>query len=275
MITIRQKTKTQIVSPTLFPDGTSQIWQLDLASFENAPVKIIWQFELEAELIWVNQLICLLKASRIEVAELFIPYLPYARQDKSISNEHTFAKRVFLDMLFADKVSKVSTLDVHSNDDVVYSYTPAAYIAQAIAEFKPNVLVFPDTSAFKRYAGLADLRQFEVIVLEKVRNQATGQISALTLDTDNTSANMVNANQDVEHSMLIIDDICDGGATFINAALFLHTHYRCRVALYVTHGIFSKGFEKMISAGISAFFTTQSLIKNEAAYSLKELENDI
>lgn len=275
MIVISQNAITQIVKPTLFPDGTSQVWQLDLASFAAAPVNIVWQFECEAELIWVNQLISLLTASNIQIAELFIPYLPYARQDKAISNSSTFAKQVFLSMLFTNQVSKVTTLDVHSRDDVVASYSPAAYIAQAIAAFKPTVLVFPDASAYKRYAPIININSFEVIVLDKVRNQATGQISALTLDASNTSASLVVASKAHRYNMLIIDDICDGGATFINAAMYLHTHYQCQVALYVTHGIFSKGYEKMISAGISAFFTTQSLIKNVTGFALKEMKEEL
>ncbi|MGB4811764.1 MAG: hypothetical protein WBP13_04695 [Methylophilaceae bacterium] len=279
MITISQNARAQIVKPTIFPDGTSQIWQLALADFEASPVNIIWHFEQEAELVWVNQLISLLNAINIEIAELFIPYLPYARQDKAISNESTFAKQVFLNMLFTNKVNKISTLDVHSHDDVVSSYSPAVYIAQAIATFKPTVLVFPDASAYKRYAQVLDTSLFAVIVLDKVRNQATGQISALTLDTTNTTASLIEASVDLSilqsYQMLIIDDICDGGATFINAALYLHTHYQCQVALYVTHGIFSKGFEKMISAGISAFFTTQSLIKNVTGFALKALTSEL
>lgn len=275
MIVISQNSTEQIVKPTIFPDGTSQVWQLDLACYGNSPVKIIWHFEQEAELIWVNQLISLITAYHIEISELFIPYLPYARQDKEISNNSTFAKEVFLKMLFTEKVSKISTLDVHSASEQIISYSPVAYIEKAIAAFEPNVLVFPDASAYARYSAIVDVSRFEIMVLDKVRNQETGLITALTLDTKNTTASLVSVNKKQAYNMLIIDDICDGGATFINTALYLHNQYTCEVALYVTHGIFSKGFEKLISAGITKFYTTQSLIKNVAAFEIEELKNDI
>jgi len=231
--------------------------------------------EQEAELIWVNQLISLLVASSIKVDELFIPYLPYARQDKAVGNTVTFAKQIFLSMLFINKVGKVTTLDQHSPSKKISSYAPTRYIQQAINAFSPDALVFPDASAYSRYAQIMDVSKFEIIVLDKVREQTSGLISGLTLDIKNTSPGLVKGNKSKSLNMLMIDDICDGGATFINAAEYLQTHYQCQLALYVTHGIFSKGTEPLIKAGITSLFTTQSLIKNVSGYTLKEFENDI
>lgn len=52
---------------------------------------------------------------------------------------------------------------------------------------------------------------------------------------------------------IIIDDICDGGATFINIAKSLKERYanmndedmKGKIYLIVTHGIFSKGFKEL------------------------------
>lgn len=45
---------------------------------------------------------------------------------------------------------------------------------------------------------------------------------------------------------IIIDDICDGGATFINIAKEIKKAYSCNhIYLIVTHGIFSKGFYEL------------------------------
>lgn len=260
----------QRIQPTIFPDGTSQVWQLDLSGYDQQPVNIVWQFEHEAELIWVNQLITLLVAEGVTIGNLFVPYLPYARQDKAVSNTTTFAKQVFLSMLMSANVGKVTTLDAHSADQVVVSYSPAPYIAQAIQAFAPTVLVFPDASAYKRYSNMVDTTTFNIIVLDKVRNQETGVISELSLDRTHTSAAFILPNTQAQ-KMLIIDDICDGGATFIHAALFLHTHYRAELALYVTHGIFSKGFDPLVAAGITDFYTTQSLIKNVTGFALEAI----
>ncbi len=44
----------------------------------------------------------------------------------------------------------------------------------------------------------------------------------------------------------VIDDLCDGGATFISVAKLLRKHYSFNeLNLYVTHGLFSKGKEEL------------------------------
>jgi ribose-phosphate pyrophosphokinase len=50
--------------------------------------------------------------------------------------------------------------------------------------------------------------------------------------------------------IIIIDDICDGGATFINIAKEIQKQYELttpkpKIYLIVTHGIFSKGLEEL------------------------------
>jgi len=51
-------------------------------------------------------------------------------------------------------------------------------------------------------------------------------------------------NRNVEgYNILIVDDICDGGATFNQAAQILKEKGAVNLYLYVTHGIFIKGLD--------------------------------
>lgn len=59
--------------------------------------------------------------------------------------------------------------------------------------------------------------------------------------------------------LLVIDDICDGGGTFVLLANELKKHNPTRFSLFVTHGIFSKGVEVLYDAGYSSVITTDSL----------------
>jgi ribose-phosphate pyrophosphokinase len=56
-------------------------------------------------------------------------------------------------------------------------------------------------------------------------------------------------------SVLIVDDICDGGRTFIEAAKLLYIEGVNNVYLYVTHGLFTKGIQILYDAGIKRIFT--------------------
>jgi len=49
---------TFVVKPTIFPDGTSQVWKLPLDGLNY--VKIKWQFESEGEIVHLDQLMHLL-----------------------------------------------------------------------------------------------------------------------------------------------------------------------------------------------------------------------
>lgn len=61
----------------------------------------------------------------------------------------------------------------------------------------------------------------------------------------------------VEETCIILDDLCDGGATFIHLAKALRSRGAKKVYLCVTHGIFSKGFE-VFRGLIDGIYTTNS-----------------
>jgi ribose-phosphate pyrophosphokinase len=247
------------ISPTIFPDGTSQVWKLPLERFNRDACKIIWHFESEAELMHLYQVMELLDAHNIVNPEIFIPFLPYARQDKEISNENTFALKPFLSLLNYIRCGRIiSTLDIHSEQKGILSYPATNYIRRAIKESQSNVLVFPDAGAAARY----EVPCMPYVILDKERNQETGAITGIKFSKE---------TEDVEidgKRLLIVDDICDGGATFLGAARLLYQYEIDYLSLYVTHGIFSKGFDHLIDGGIREFYTTRSLRKNINGFEL-------
>lgn len=270
------KTKEyQEIKPTMFPDGTSQVWKIGVDKYKGSEVKIIWNFEHEAELIHLAQLNRLLWDSSVNIVETYIPYFPYARQDKEVNDESTFARIPFEHLLY-ESAGAITALDVHSkneNSGWIKSYSPENYIVQALFESLAGVVVFPDSGAYDRYSNMDCFKNKKIIVLDKVRDQSTGRITSLKLNPELTSEEMNTSVSSAAYRMLIVDDICDGGATFARAATFLHSNYKCSVGLYVTHGIFSAGFDKLIDSGITRFYTTKSLPRNVSGYNLMEIDN--
>src|ERR1700681_3834586 len=90
------------------------------------------------------------------------------------------------------------------------------YLIKNLKPLMPNVVsllvdlhaapVYPDSGAAKRYG--ADLKS---IMCEKVREPLTGKIEGLTI-----------SGTIEPKAYLIIDDICDGGRTFIEVAKKLY-----------------------------------------------------
>ena len=64
-----------------------------------------------------------------------------------------------------------------------------------------------------------------------------------------------------DQTILIVDDLCDGGMTFIKSAERLYELEAKEVHLYVSHGIFSKGLKPLTDSGIKRIFTKDGEVK--------------
>jgi ribose-phosphate pyrophosphokinase len=245
-----------VVTPTIFPDGTSQVWKLPENVLLQTPVQyqdyqVVWYFENEAEIIHVLQLADLVYSIIRCSPTLIIPFLPYGRQDKKTSNQTTFALNTFTYAL-SHKFAGIITFDAHGGrSETIKSIDIDDQIAASILHGNPDLVCFPDKGATKRGYELNGVPSFN---LEKTRNQSTGDIEGLVCSLP---LNLT------DKRILIVDDLCDGGKTFIVAAKLLYNMGAISVDLYVTHGIFSKGLHVLTESGkISNIYTTDSIIKN-------------
>lgn len=245
------------IKPTMFPDGTSQVWKIDENIFKlRHPLEqaITWEFENEAEFIHIAQLCDLIEAKGFMVDDLHIPYLPYGRQDKEISNNTTFAKKTFVKLLETlPAIKGITTVDGHS--DIygnVVSELPYREIRTAVINCKPTLICFPDKGAKDRYQHMHYVKEYPTCSMSKERDISTGYITKLFL----------NELLDIKgESVLIIDDICDGGMTFKLTAEKLLTLGAKEVNLYTTHGIYSKGIETLKESGINRIFNRKGEVE--------------
>lgn len=97
---------------------------------------------------------------------------------------------------------------------------------------KKLAVVSPDAGAEKKAKEVGKQVKADVFAASKVRDTMTGQIISTEIRGDVKGRNLI-----------IIDDICDGGATFTELAKKLKEKGANDIYLYVTHGIFSKGLD--------------------------------
>lgn len=233
------------ITPTSFPDGTSQVWKLDFNKEMNG---VLFAFENDAEIFHLLQLRYLL-SGEAKINVLTMPYLPYGRQDKEVSNDATFALHPFISTLRG--WTQIETLDVHSDEvdkwhwaiGTVRNYRPNLDFA-----YKYDFLVFPDKGAADRYSKdvewMTKKMNKPVFYGEKLRDQTTGRILDYHISLPNGRG-------------LVIDDICDGGATFNILAQSVKNRLRLYLDLYVSHGIFSKGVSTLLQS-YGTIYTTNS-----------------
>lgn len=182
------------------------------------------------------------------VIHLYIPYFPYSRQDRVCNYGDPFSLYVMANLINGLNCNSVTVYDAHS--DVLRSLVKNIVIIQNYyfilkSELKKKiidehlVIISPDKGAeekintlyneFKKETGF----QFDILYANKVRCTETGKIIETCITGGFNGKNCI-----------IIDDICDGGATFIEIAKILKE--KCnKLYLCVTHGIFSKGFNEL------------------------------
>ena len=243
MITVND----QRITPTVFPDGTQQVWQLAPTLMAASTWHICWSFAAEAELITLVQL-CDLGAGR--PMHLALTYLPYGRQDKAIGNEATFGLQSFIRVLRLCAFDSITVMDPHSQvvmDALPHCQAiyPHAQVTAAIHDTQATAIAYPDVGAVRKYTAIyqTDCR---IISGRKVRNQQTGVLTDTAIEGDPAG-----------QTVLIVDDICDGGRTFTALADALYTGGAQAVHLFVTHGLFSKGIHVLTTARIGRIFTAQ------------------
>lgn len=246
---------------TIFPDKTSQVWQVPELEIPNISwVSIKWEFSHESEFMHLAQLKALIDKKWINCS-LHITYLPYGRQDKDVSNKTAFALQTFAHQLNALHFSEIFILDPHSQRaiDLINNsvdYYPTDNVRDIIRETNTDILCYPDAGALDKYNAIY---QEPYVYGEKVRDQITARILSYTLK------GRLNPGTNV----LIVDDICDGGATFVLLAKELVKAGAGDVNLFVTHGLFTKGLKPLYDAGIKRIFTKDgeaSEVQNKIVY---------
>lgn len=195
---------------------------------------------------------------------LFMPYIPYARQDRVVNMGEPLSVKVMADMINALNLHRVIVFHPHSdvapsllnNVEIVDNFEFfRRTILQIFPTSEPIVLVAPDAGAQKNVYSIAKRltdtvdQEVQIVLGSKRREPKTGKILEFGLDDS--------ANQGGKRC-LIIDDICDGGGTFMGIAKKLRDNKFEEVHLAVSHGIFSRGVFPLTEQ-LSSMSTTDSL----------------
>lgn len=210
----------------------------------------------------------------VKTIHLYIPYLLGARSDRQfVEGGTSYLVDVVAPILNAQNFESVTVIDVHSdvaaacinNLKMIDNTDLVKYVFDYMTE-KNNgswvqpLVVSPDAGSLKKIYNVTKKVGIhtEVIVCSKYR------------DTDgNLSKTHVPLSvNDVDKDLVIIDDICDGGRTFINIvesvkslrslSSSVHPSQYGKIYLIVTHGIFSAGFE-LLSQNFDGVFCTNSV----------------
>lgn len=175
--------------------------------------------------------------------DLDLPYVPYSRQDRVCAEGDAFGLKVFADQLNALNFRYVVIFDAHSDvapaliNNCIHREAKDLFVLSSRFLDKYSHLVSPDAGAYKKVNSIASLSNLPVIPALKTRDTSTGRLSNTVLVTDGIES---------PSRLLVVDDICDGGYTFILLGKELRkTFPDTPIDLYVSHGIFGKGTDEL------------------------------
>lgn len=187
---------------------------------------------------------------------LVLPYVSFGRQDRVCNRGEALSIAVFAKVINAQRYSEIVLVDPHSDTTpALLENSRVTDLAELILdlgalkdlELSEYYLVSPDAGAQKKVKQLAaGLGAKGYINASKERDLETMEITGTRFDADVTGK-----------KLLVIDDICDGGRTFIALAKEIRKHNPEALHLWVTHGIFSYGTE-VVTEHFDSVRTTNS-----------------
>ena len=212
---------------------------------------VLWNYETDAsifELLLFDEVMAKLKHNY----KLVIGYMPYSRMDRANEKNTAFSLKVLTQLLSeqTSALKEVFVLDPHSSETInkfkefgMKTQEIDYSLADEVMEFA-NVnldetwIVFPDKGAANRY----DYYKYpNVIICEKTRNFATGVIESVKAKITKSNGTSVTKGmypKDTKQNLIVIDDLCSYGGTFIKALEAIKKHPQInfdKTWLVVTH----------------------------------------
>mgnify|MGYP006399641067 FL=1 len=227
-----------------FPDGQQTVDIIDnngSVLMPNTSVKIISRLndfkDLEL-IICSNQ--ALINLGIVDIS-LFTPYFMGARSDRKFQyGGVNYLKQIICPIINSQNFKSVTVVDPHSDvlEACLNNYSKINNfplvddaLSYIIGEGEEDsiVLVSPDAGAYKKIFDVAkEFNINKIITATKVRDLQSGKILRTEIPTLDQHENL---------SYVIIDDICDGGRTFIELAKAIKgSRPTAKVYLVVTHG---------------------------------------
>jgi len=260
--------------PSEFPDGQQDVTILSIGSF---PIEFYSENDVLPPTVQIKsrftswkdlELICCanqaLKRLKVKEVHLYIPYLLGARSDRQfVEGGTSYLVDILTPVINLQEFTSVTMMDCHSDVGIGLiknskNISNVKLVQWALKQIdntndsqKNVAIVSPDGGALKKIydTTLGAKLECDIILSAKHRDVKTGKLNGFDVPIKESQ---------IEKSLVWIDDICDGGGTFIGEAQKANEMgHKGKKYLIVTHGVFSQGFDEL-SKHFDGIFCTNS-----------------
>lgn len=242
----------------LYPDNQPHVKLVGIEAHDR--IKVIWPIKSSLDLV---QLLMVQNAAAHAYAiidEIHVPYLMGARSDRVMEPGDSFDLQVVAYLLNLFPFRKLFLYDVHSEVATTLISNSVNVNNRDLVEYydMPDaVLIVPDKGAVQKAVKYPEWNKnlTSVVYCDKHRDLSNGNITLKVQEPEKC----------LGRNCIIIDDLCDGGGTFLAIADQIQPSH---LTLMVTHGIFSKGLRKLEEK-------FQSIITTDSYYGLDPFDSKI
>jgi len=224
-----------------YPDGEKHLVLDEIDRKEAVVVKC--SITSGNDLFVLMQLGDILTRQGVELNQLIIGYLMSARVDRVFDFNRPFSLKIVADVINSLNASQVIIFDVHSRAAmrlIKNAISPLCSMVEFMHHFKEVggvVAVMPDEGAAIRYQQMPS--QVQRLTCKKHRNPETGMIESVDF------CEAIDPTTYKGKNLFVLDDLCDGGGTFIAIAPALRNLQPNSLNLIVTHAIQQSGIERV------------------------------
>lgn len=258
-----------------FPDTESYVFIQKIDSLKNKKVTVYHRLYPEPDKRIFELLLILSRLKKVtKNIELFVPYLPYARQDKENRHGEAVSADVFCGLLKSFGVKKLITYDCH--------FLPRP------GNFKKKGLSIENRSAGKELMSYArkyfGKEKFTVISPDEGSSyfieNAQGHSLRKTRKKSKATNTKTGIHADIEKmegefdvrgkNICILDDIISTGGTIVKAVHHLKARGAKKIIVGAVHGIFAgeKIAEKIRRAGCKKIFVTNTIQQENSLFGI-------
>lgn len=232
--------KLMFVRPDVFNNGETNI-EITLKP-EQKNVLLICQDTQYPNDVIMNTMFAIDALKRQEAnVDLFIPCLPYARQDRRNGRNVAITSQVMLRMLEQAGIGKLFVVDLHSTQMEGFAKFPIVNIdsmpilidsikqRMKVFEGEDFVIVSPDAGGVKRAKKYGDALGLPIAIIHKSRDPYTNESISHSVIGDVCDKHAV-----------VVDDMVDTGGTLIDAETLLMKEGTKTVSFAIGHPVLSK-----------------------------------
>lgn len=256
--------KNKDIEEINFPDGQVH-YRIFPFNFKGEDVEYTISIQTPKDLYKLQVISEICKQRGYNLKHLIIPYLMGGRYDRPMSEGDINPLKIIINTINNLNIEEITLFEPHSdvsialfNGKVNVAHFDFENIIINSKLYKYNIaIVFPDAGAHKRYSKYFK-GDYTFLTANKVRDLKTG----------NLKLEVSNPELVKDKKVFVVDDLCDGGATFIELAKQLNIH-RNDLVLLVAHGIFSRGVDKLFKY-YSEIYTTNSYFNRDLKVDIKD-----